>query len=255
MCLYFVLLQMCELQFIFYGLAPIGVLHCVHIWPLGMESYTKGLPCRSSYFTMKYSTRVASCERSISGWRRQSLRNASPSSTCLWATPFCYKARGGGKWLKLPRLIVTTICPVHSESSTTHPTGAPCFILLPFFTSNDDTESKRINFYALLLQQWASQISVPGNEILLHSAQNKGATHTATCPVATSALSVRGYRWRKHEADHSPPSGAQINNAWSFPTRLHGVVLSIIDTVIILKVQIQHKKQKTSYTRCYLLEI
>jgi hypothetical protein len=32
------------------------------------------------------------------------------------------------------------------------------------------------------------------------------------------------------EADHSPPSGAEVKNAWSFtftsPIRLHGVVLS-----------------------------
>jgi len=32
------------------------------------------------------------------------------------------------------------------------------------------------------------------------------------------------------EADHSPPSSAEVNNAWSYtsppPIRLHGVVLS-----------------------------
>jgi hypothetical protein len=43
------------------------------------------------------------------------------------------------------------------------------------------------------------------------------------------ALSLRGKR-SEHEADHSPPSSAEVKNAWSyastFPISLQGVVLS-----------------------------
>jgi hypothetical protein len=37
-------------------------------------------------------------------------------------------------------------------------------------------------------------------------------------------------KWPGREADHSPPSGAEVKNEWSYisapPVRLHGVVLS-----------------------------
>jgi hypothetical protein len=43
------------------------------------------------------------------------------------------------------------------------------------------------------------------------------------------ALSL-GLKWPEREADHSPPSSAEVNNEWSYsstpPIRLHGVVLS-----------------------------
>jgi hypothetical protein len=39
-----------------------------------------------------------------------------------------------------------------------------------------------------------------------------------------------GVKWPGHEADHSPPSTAEVKNAWSYtsipPMHLHGVVLS-----------------------------
>jgi len=39
-----------------------------------------------------------------------------------------------------------------------------------------------------------------------------------------------GVKWPRREADHSPPSGAEVKNAWSYTTTpailLHGVVLS-----------------------------
>jgi len=41
---------------------------------------------------------------------------------------------------------------------------------------------------------------------------------------------VLGVKRPVRETDHSPPSSAEIKNAWSYtptsPTRLHGVVLS-----------------------------
>jgi hypothetical protein len=43
------------------------------------------------------------------------------------------------------------------------------------------------------------------------------------------ALSL-GVKWPGREADHSPPTSADVKNAWSYtsapPIRLHGVVLS-----------------------------
>jgi len=43
------------------------------------------------------------------------------------------------------------------------------------------------------------------------------------------ALSL-GVKWRGREADHSPPSSAELKNAWKLylqsPIRLHGLVLS-----------------------------
>jgi hypothetical protein len=39
------------------------------------------------------------------------------------------------------------------------------------------------------------------------------------------------------EADHLPPSSAELKNAWSYtstPVRLHGVVLSLAEDVFII---------------------
>jgi hypothetical protein len=47
--------------------------------------------------------------------------------------------------------------------------------------------------------------------------------------MGTGALTPR-VKLLGREADHLPPSGAEVKNAWSyastFPIRLHGVVLS-----------------------------
>jgi hypothetical protein len=42
------------------------------------------------------------------------------------------------------------------------------------------------------------------------------------------SLAFAGVKWLGHEADHSPPSTADIKNAWSYtstPPCLHGMVL------------------------------
>jgi hypothetical protein len=68
-----------------------------------------------------------------------------------------------------------------------------------------------------------------GNFCLYHHVQNSsGATQT---PVQwlPGAFSL-GVKWLGHEADHSPPSSAEVKNAWSYTSTpsicLHGVVLS-----------------------------
>jgi hypothetical protein len=68
-----------------------------------------------------------------------------------------------------------------------------------------------------------------GNFSLHHSVQNGSGAHPASYPMGTSALSL-GVKRAGREADHSPPSSAEVKNAWSYtstpPIRLHGVVLS-----------------------------
>jgi hypothetical protein len=45
-----------------------------------------------------------------------------------------------------------------------------------------------------------------------------------------STLPSSGVKQSGHETDHSPPSSAEVKNAWSYtsthPIRLHGVVLN-----------------------------
>jgi hypothetical protein len=67
-----------------------------------------------------------------------------------------------------------------------------------------------------------------GNYSLLHRVQNGSGAHLAPYPMGTEALSLETKRSRR-EADHWPPSSAEIKNAWSYtstpPISLHGVVL------------------------------
>jgi hypothetical protein len=67
------------------------------------------------------------------------------------------------------------------------------------------------------------------NFSLNHHVQNGSGAHSASYPVGTGALSLRVKRPGR-EADHSPPSSAEVKNAWSYTStlliRLHGVVLS-----------------------------
>jgi hypothetical protein len=57
----------------------------------------------------------------------------------------------------------------------------------------------------------------------------KGKTHSASYPMGTGALFL-GVKRPGREADHSPPSSAEVKNGWSYtstpPIRLHGVVLN-----------------------------
>jgi hypothetical protein len=68
-----------------------------------------------------------------------------------------------------------------------------------------------------------------GNFSLHHRVQNGSGTHLASYPMVPGALSL-GVKRPGREADHSPPSSAEVKNAWSntstLPIRLHGMVLS-----------------------------
>jgi hypothetical protein len=64
---------------------------------------------------------------------------------------------------------------------------------------------------------------------LRHRLRTGFGGHSAYCTIGTGALILRLKR-QGREADHSPPSSAEVKNAWSYtstpPIRLHGVVLS-----------------------------
>jgi hypothetical protein len=64
-----------------------------------------------------------------------------------------------------------------------------------------------------------------GNFSLHHRVQNGSGAHPASYPMDTGAFSLAVKRPGR-EADHSPPSSAEVKNAWSCtstpPIRLHG---------------------------------
>jgi hypothetical protein len=68
-----------------------------------------------------------------------------------------------------------------------------------------------------------------GNFSLHHRVQNGSGAHPASYPMGTGG-SFPGVKRPGRRADHSPPSSAEVKNAWSYtsthPIRLHGVVLS-----------------------------
>jgi hypothetical protein len=68
-----------------------------------------------------------------------------------------------------------------------------------------------------------------GNFSLHHGVQNGSGVHPVSYPMDTGGLSL-GVKRPGREADHSPPSSAEVKNAWSYtstpPIHLHGVMLS-----------------------------
>jgi hypothetical protein len=70
-----------------------------------------------------------------------------------------------------------------------------------------------------------------GNFSLHHRIQNGSGAHPTSYPMGTRGSFPGG------EADHSPPSSAEVKNAWSYsstpPIRLHGVVLTTLPLPLI----------------------
>jgi hypothetical protein len=54
-----------------------------------------------------------------------------------------------------------------------------------------------------------------GNFSLHHRVQNSSGDHSASCPMGTRGSFPRGKRPGR-EAEHSPPSSAEVKNAWSY---------------------------------------
>jgi hypothetical protein len=67
-----------------------------------------------------------------------------------------------------------------------------------------------------------------GNFSLHHRVQNGSGAHPASCSMDTEGY-FPGSKAAGREAHHSPPSSAEVKNAWSYtsasPIRLHGMVL------------------------------
>jgi hypothetical protein len=57
------------------------------------------------------------------------------------------------------------------------------------------------------------------NFSLHHRVQNGSGAHPASYPMGTGDLSL-GVKWPVCEADHSPPSSAEVKNAWSYTSTL-----------------------------------
>jgi hypothetical protein len=68
-----------------------------------------------------------------------------------------------------------------------------------------------------------------GKFSLHHRVQNDSGAHSASYPMGTTSSSL-GVKRPGREADHSPPSSAEVKNAWRYtstpPIRLHSVALS-----------------------------
>jgi hypothetical protein len=86
------------------------------------------------------------------------------------------------------------------------------------------------------LDDWGSRVRFPagaGNFSLNHRVQTGSGTHPASYLMGTGGVLYLGVKRPEREADHSPPSGAEVNNAWSYtstpPMRLHGVVIKLRD--------------------------
>jgi hypothetical protein len=82
------------------------------------------------------------------------------------------------------------------------------------------------------LDDWDSRVQFlagAGNFSLHHHVQNGSGAHPASYPWVPGALSL-GVKQLVREADHSPPSSAEVKNVWSYtstpPVCLHGMVLS-----------------------------
>jgi hypothetical protein len=69
-----------------------------------------------------------------------------------------------------------------------------------------------------------------GNFPLHHCVKNGSGAHRVCYQVGTMASFPGGVKRPGREADHSPPSDAEVKNAWSYtstaPICLNGVVLS-----------------------------
>jgi hypothetical protein len=69
-----------------------------------------------------------------------------------------------------------------------------------------------------------------GNFSLHHRVQDGSGAHPASYPMGARCGLSMGVKWPGREANHSPPSSAEVKNAWNYtsipPIRLHGVVLS-----------------------------
>jgi hypothetical protein len=68
------------------------------------------------------------------------------------------------------------------------------------------------------LDDRGSRVRFPAGAVnfsLHHRVQNGSGARTASCPVGNRG-SFPGINWSGREADHSPPSSAEVKDAWSY---------------------------------------
>jgi hypothetical protein len=65
------------------------------------------------------------------------------------------------------------------------------------------------------------------NFSLLHSIQTGFGTHTASYPNVFQALSLKE-KLPGHEANHSPPISAKVNNVWSYISTLPYIFIPVV---------------------------
>jgi hypothetical protein len=78
------------------------------------------------------------------------------------------------------------------------------------------------------LDDWGSRVRFPagtGNFSLHHRVQNGSGTHPASSPMGTKGSFPEG-KAAGREADHSPPSRAEVKNAWSYTSTPQNVFMA-----------------------------
>jgi hypothetical protein len=106
---------------------------------------------------------------------------------------------------------------------------------------NDTRINQLVTYYLIMsadrsvVWRWATGWMIGGSSpgragnFSRHRIQAGSGTHPASYPIGKRYPSL-GVKRPVHEADHSPPSSAEVKNAWSYtstpPIRLHSVVLS-----------------------------
>jgi hypothetical protein len=103
------------------------------------------------------------------------------------------------------------------------------FVKLHFPKSRDSSVRIALGYG---LDDQGSRVRIPagpGNFSLHHRVQNGSGAHPASYRMGTRGFFL-GVKRPARETDHSPPSSAEVKNAWSCtstpPVHLHDVVLS-----------------------------
>jgi hypothetical protein len=105
-------------------------------------------------------------------------------------------------------------------------------VKLLMYLSTESRDSSVGIALGYVLDDRGSRVRFParaGNFSLHHRVQNGSEAHPVSYTMGTRD-SFSGVKRPGREADHSPPSSAEVQNACSYtstsPIRLHGVVLS-----------------------------
>jgi hypothetical protein len=65
---------------------------------------------------------------------------------------------------------------------------------------------------------WRAEVRFPtAQDFSLHSVQTDSGAHAASIPVGYMELFPRGVKRQGREADHSPPSSAEVKNGGAIP--------------------------------------